>query len=106
MGDISSFFVFLCACTCNQLFRLMHYLSYHIATSCIIKRENARGGTRDLYHAPSFCTAAKPRQKISDILNARVPLYANINDFLISVPTNETHLKFNIGHFLNTRVYK
>lgn len=48
-----------CACVCNQLFRLMHRLSYHIATSCIIKRENARGGTRDLYHAPSFCTVAK-----------------------------------------------
>lgn len=41
---------FSCAYACNQLFRLMHRLHYHIATSCIIKRENARGETHDLYH--------------------------------------------------------
>lgn len=53
----------------NQLF--MHRFNYHIATSCIIKRENERDETRDLYHARSFCMT-KFTQKISDILNACV----------------------------------
>lgn len=61
------------ACAINFLGLYASFALSHRATSCIIKRENARGETHDLYHVSVILyVTAKRMQKISGILNVRI----------------------------------